>query len=437
MNFTDTSTGSPTSWSWSFGDGTTSTQQNPSKTYSAAGHYSVTLTATNAFGSTSETHTVNVAPPPAPDAEFTFSQLAGTLRVNFTDASSGGATAWSWDFGDGTSSTAQNPTKDYAAGGNYSVTLTATNAGGSNSETHNVSVVLPPPPVADFNFSQQSGTLQVNFTDTSTGTPTSWSWTFGDGTSSTLRNPSKAYAAAGNYTVTLTATNAGGSSSDTQTVNVVSPVVIYAADGFGRTVANGWGGADTGGNYTLEGTNTSFSVGGGVGSMTLPTGGATRAVFLNGVSARDVDIRLRVRTNKVAAGGTQYVYAFVRSNGTNAYRPKITFNTNGSVSVHCGVLINNSETSIAPAVTVPGLTYSPNGFIWMRAQVVGTGVTTIRIKAWADGQPEPLNWQFTATNSAASVQGNGSVGLRAYMSAGTSNAPVTFGFDDYSVVASP
>jgi hypothetical protein len=171
--------------------------------------------------------------------------------------------------------------------------------------------------------------------------------------------------------------------------------------------------------------------------MTLPTGGSTRAVFLSGVSARDVDIRLRVRTNKIAAGGTQQAYAFVRSNGNNAYRPKITFNTNGSVTVHCGVLINNVEASVAPALTVPGLTYSANGFIWMRAQVVGTGVTTIRIKAWADGQPEPAAWQYTATNSAASVQGNGSVGLRLYMSGGTTNAPVSFGFDDLSVTSVP
>jgi hypothetical protein len=63
--------------------------------------------------------------------------------------------------------------------------------------------------------------------------------------------------------------------------------------------------------------------------------------------------------------------------------------------------------------------------------VTGASPTTIRVKAWADGQPEPSSWQFAATNSTAAVQGAGSVGLRVYMS--STNAPVTFGFDDFSV----
>ena len=55
--FTDTSTGIPTSWSWTFGDGGTSTAQNPSHVYNSANSYTVSLTATNALGSDSETKT--------------------------------------------------------------------------------------------------------------------------------------------------------------------------------------------------------------------------------------------------------------------------------------------------------------------------------------------------------------------------------------------
>jgi hypothetical protein len=105
------------------------------------------------------------------------------------------------------------------------------------------------------------------------------------------------------------------------------------------------------------------------------------------------------------------------------------------VQVHAGVVINNSESSIAPAVTVPGLTFSPNSFIWLRTEVTGTSPTTIRIKAWADGQPEPGTWHYTVTNSTAAVQTAGNVGLRTYVSSGLTNAPVAFGFDDYHVVA--
>ena len=62
VDFTDTSTGSPTSWDWNFGDGSTSTSRNPSHTYSAAGTYSARLTATNAEGSSSTTRTITVNP---------------------------------------------------------------------------------------------------------------------------------------------------------------------------------------------------------------------------------------------------------------------------------------------------------------------------------------------------------------------------------------
>ncbi len=69
VTFTDTSSGSPTAWSWSFGDGGTSTKQNPSHTYSAAGTYTVALTASNAGGPNTKTVagcvTVSVAPPVA------------------------------------------------------------------------------------------------------------------------------------------------------------------------------------------------------------------------------------------------------------------------------------------------------------------------------------------------------------------------------------
>jgi PKD repeat protein len=380
------------------------------------------------------------APPPAPTANFSFSQQAGTLTIDLTDTSTGSPTSWSWSFGDGTSSTQRNPTKTYASADTYSVSLTASNASGSNTVTKSVTVVPPPPPppppTADFSFSQQAGTLTVNFTDASTGSPTSWSWSFGDGTSSTQQNTAKTYAAGGDYTVSLTASNSSGSHTISKQVNVEQPTLTtYASDTFGRTVSNGWGSANTGGAYTLEGTAANFSVGGGVGSLVLPSTGATRAVLLAGVSARDVDVTFRVRSDKTASGGAQYVYAVARRNGNNAYRPKIILNTNGSVAVHSGVLLNNSESSVAPAIIVPGLTHGANTFIWVRAQLSGSSPTTIRVKAWADGQAEPSGWHFTATNSAAAVQSAGSVGLRAYMS--STNAPVTFSFDDYLVTSVP
>ena len=95
--------------------------------------------------------TVAAAPPPptAPTASFSAAPTSGTapLTVQFTDTSTGSPTAWSWDFGDGGSSTAQNPSHAYTSAGTYTVALTASNAGGSDTVTRAglISVSAPSP----------------------------------------------------------------------------------------------------------------------------------------------------------------------------------------------------------------------------------------------------------------------------------------------------
>jgi hypothetical protein len=101
------------------------------------------------------------------------------------------------------------------------------------------------------------------------------------------------------------------------------------------------------------------------------------------------------------------------------------------------VVLNNSESALAPMVLVPGLTQSAGEPIWLRVEITGSSPTTIRVKAWADGDAEPGSWDFTATNSSAAVQTTGGVGLRAYLAGSVSNAPVISSFDDFSVISLP
>ncbi len=153
VTFTDQSTNSPTSWSWTFGDGGTSTAQNPSYTYSVAGTYTVTLTATNAFGSDADTKVGYItATAPANDppvANFSGTPTSGDapLNVNFTDLSTNAPTSWSWTFGDGGTSTSQNPLYTYTTAGTYTVAMTATNAYGSDTKTIVDYIVVTDPPV--------------------------------------------------------------------------------------------------------------------------------------------------------------------------------------------------------------------------------------------------------------------------------------------------
>lgn len=87
-------------------------------------------------------NTCHQTPPAAPTADFEAASLAGNT-VQFIDRSTGNPTSWMWDFGDGGTSSARNPTHTYAAPGNYSVSLTVSNAGGSDVEVQVITVPIP------------------------------------------------------------------------------------------------------------------------------------------------------------------------------------------------------------------------------------------------------------------------------------------------------
>ena len=140
VTFSDASTGAVDAWSWDLGDGTTATSGQVVHTYSDAGTYDVRLTVTGPGGSDSVLRTEAVvveAPAVPPSAEFTADITTGKapLTVRFADLSGGDVESWSWSFGDGGTSTAQNPTHTYDEPGRYAVTLTASGPAGSDSHT--------------------------------------------------------------------------------------------------------------------------------------------------------------------------------------------------------------------------------------------------------------------------------------------------------------
>ena len=145
-----------------------------------------------------------------------FGSSCSGLTCAFSSSSSdpdGSISSYAWTFGDGGTSSVQNPSYTYAAGGTYLVTLTVTdNQGATSSVSHSVTVSGGNQvPVAAFT-SSCSG-LDCAFTSTSSdpdGTISAYSWSFGDGGTSTLPNPSHTYGAAGTYTVTLTVTDNQG-----------------------------------------------------------------------------------------------------------------------------------------------------------------------------------------------------------------------------------
>jgi PKD repeat protein len=177
----------------------------------------VKLTTTSFYNCTDEeTMTVTVMPMPQPqfgvDKPTQIFDPDGNT-VAFTDQTNAGTWIYGWDFDDGGTSTAQNPTHTYTALGTYNVTLKVNNANCSDSITHKVSV-LPKAPVADFDtIPSGCEPWPVSLSNTSQWTEmpgTKYRWDFGDGSYSTAENPVYTYFDWGDYNVELTVTGPGG-----------------------------------------------------------------------------------------------------------------------------------------------------------------------------------------------------------------------------------
>ncbi|MDC8016197.1 PKD domain-containing protein [Tahibacter soli] len=214
-----------------------------------------------------------------------FSHTASNLTVTFADASAdadGTIASRSWNFGDGTTSTAASPVKTYAAGGTYNVTLSVTdNAGATNAITKSLTVGTPPNAAPTANFSYVTNGLAATFTDGSSdsdGTIVSRAWNFGDGTTSTATNPAKTYAAAGTYTVSLTVTDNGGA---TQTKT--SSVTVVSSGCGGTVLCNG-----------VAATGLAAAAGGTTATYTLVVpAGATNLQFVTAGGTGDADLYVK------------------------------------------------------------------------------------------------------------------------------------------------
>ncbi|TDK51130.1 PKD domain-containing protein, partial [Algoriphagus formosus] len=219
----------PYEFSWVPNLGTTSTISGLTE-----GTYKCIVTDQNGC---SEEVTVQLKDPESCVAQSDFTinpeqSCTSPTTVYFTDNSSS-ADSWSWDFGDGGTSSAQNPVHTYTSEGNFTVTLTVTDAATGCSSISN-KVFSIEEVSADFTASTTfgCGPLTTTFTDTSVGA-VSWEWDFGDGSGSTDQNPSHTYQKPGKYTVSLKITGATGCT-DTKVINslieVLGPDVAFSED---------------------------------------------------------------------------------------------------------------------------------------------------------------------------------------------------------------
>ena len=234
VSFTNTSTNA-TSYYWDFGDGNISTNTNPTYTYSTAGTYTVMLIASNGNCPDDTTYfTVTVNPAaPSPIASFsanTSTPICVTDSFQITN-NSVNATSYVWSCNGGTFSsiTAFEPTISFATSGTYTITLTASGAGGTDVSSTSINVTIYQIPVATIHPSADTVYLPsgiVTFVNSSTDA-TDYLWSFGDGNTSTDQNTWNTYSATGDYVVELIASN-GYCPNDTvtETITVMGGVGI-------------------------------------------------------------------------------------------------------------------------------------------------------------------------------------------------------------------
>lgn len=217
VQFTDlTVNPGATVWNWDFGNGQTSTVQNPSVIYLQPPSGSITLNVTDSNGCTGVKTKPNIF---FLEAHLTTTDMGGCrpYTVAFTDSSDSSAVGWQWFFGDGTTSTLQNPSHTYTQDSLYTVTLVTTFASGCNDTVVMPGLINVSSPHANFTSTTQTGCapVLVQFNNTSVN-GVNYYWDFGDGTNSNNASPSHVYNIPGYYTVTLIAFNGGCSDTITK-----------------------------------------------------------------------------------------------------------------------------------------------------------------------------------------------------------------------------
>jgi PKD repeat protein len=493
IDFSDTSSGAPTSWSWDFGDGNTSTQPSPSHTYAAEGDYTVSLTVGNPSGSDTHTATVSVSAVD-PGTTIAADGFGRSVAGGWGSADIGGSYSLlgntaSFSVGGGAgqivlpAGASRRATLDGAPARDVDLLVRVRTDKPASNGSHYIYLVArrngdnayrPKLIVAPNGQVSVHAGIVINNAESSLGPAvvvpglspaTGWTWLRAQvvgAAPTTIRVKAWADGSAEPSFWQFEATNSHAALQDVGGVGVNTymsssvnnapvtfsfddflattptpppppPAGVVAADEFERNASSGWGVADVGAGYSHEGPLANFGVSGGVGTMLLPNAGVMRSALLDAPNSADIDILFRVSADKSAAGGTWFVYSVARRNGGSEYRPRILLRPDGSVAVHASRVLGNSESPLGSPVTVAGLSHSAGSYIWFRAQVEGSDPTTIRVRAWAAGSPEPAVWHYSVTDASSALQGPGGVGLRVYISGSTANAPVNFAFDDYLV----
>lgn len=440
-DFSTPGSGTITNWQWDFGDGSSSILQNPIHTY-AQGTFSVVLQVRNDKGCSSTFTRPNyinaVFGVHADFSQNTTGACNPPVTVNFTNLSTGsGILSYAWNFGDGNTSTAANPTHNYTAAGSYTVKLVVVSSAGCTDSIIKTSTVNIG--VNDASFTTPSDSicegLPLTFTNTSTPAPVSANWDFGDATFSTQINPVKTYSAPGTYTVTLVAGFGGCADTATKNITVIAKPVASFTSGnhvsckapftvnFTSTstgaVSYNWnfgdGGTSTQANpsYTYNNTgsfNVSLSVTNAAGCtdvvnlnnyviiqqpqvsfLNLPDSGCTPLTVAPSVSITTPDVV------------TSYQWNFGDGNTSTAANPVNVYNTAGTFTVQ---LVITTSTGCTDTITSFVKTGNRPNVNFSATPLDACADEAITFTDLTTANPPATSWLWTFGDGTTSTQQN-------------------------------
>lgn len=383
---------------------------------------------------------------PTPNANFNTGSSTNNcgLTINFNNTSSmssGTITTYNWDFGDGSTSSLENPNHTYSNPGTYSVTLIVGSPHGCYDTTMNVITVNLQPSVV-FNFNNDCQFAPVSFTENSNiqqGVINQWNWTFGDGSSSANQNPTHSYASSGTYTVGLTITsNFGCTASQTQTITIFDkPVANYITTqlsacthtiGFintsnitsGSITSNNWSYGDGNTATTQNGSNTYANTGTFNVQLIVTSNMGCKDTVMYPVTISPLPVAAFTANNVCLNNATTFTnsssvtsgfitfanWQFGDGNQSTLTQPNYQYLSPGTYNVTLNITTNsNCSNSVTHQVTVNPL---PNVLFTANNVCEGNNINYINNSSISSGSISNYVWDFNSDGTPDNTNQNAS-----------------------------